>query len=276
MTTTSTIRNSFEAAALSYDRRDGIQPAVVQRLLEWLPETLADSAPILEIGCGTGCLTERLRERYPQHPFCALDLSSAMVAAAQRRLAARFGETAGMVWHTADVQTFEPEGAFGLIASSSALHWVRPLPEALARLAGWLTPGGQLVFALMTEGTLAELHLTRQAVAPGKAAAGLTLPEGQAVVTAAQRAGLAVQAAAEREMQVRMPSARDLLRMLSAQGTAAGIYGSALNRTELARLIHEYDRTHAAPGGGVLVTWRVLYLKAVKQAGGAHSAIQEP
>lgn len=266
MTTTSVIRNSFDAAARSYDRRDGIQPEVARRLLEWLPETLADAARILEVGCGTGCLTALLRERYPRSPLGALDLSPAMVAAARRRLAARFAESAGVDWHAADLRAFEPEAAVGLIASSSALHWVWPLPEALERLAGWLAPGGQLVCALMTAGTLAELQAARRAVAPGKAAPDLTLPEGRAVVAATRRAGLVVQAAAEREMQARMRSSLDLLRLLRDQGVAAGVYGaaSALNRTELARLTHEYDRTHAAPGGGVRVTWRVLFLRAVK------------
>jgi malonyl-CoA O-methyltransferase len=267
MTFPSTIRNSFDAAAGSYDQRDGVQPEVVRRLAELLPEKLADSGRILEVGCGTGALTEVLRARYPQAHLAALDLAPAMLAAAQRRLAARFGAgSANVQWHVADVRAFEPSESFDLIASSSALHWVRPLPEVFTRLAGWLAPGGQLACALMTEGTLAELREVRRLVAPHKSETLHELPDGQAVASAAYGAGLQVVQASEREVRVRMRSALDLMRMLAAQGTAAGFYGadSALNRTEMARLLHAYDQTHAAPGGGVAVTWRVLYLKAVK------------
>lgn len=317
MTTASTIKRSFDAAAGSYDQRDGVQPEVVRRLAELLPESLGtiecereheqtlrkDGRParILEVGCGTGTLTQVLRTRYPQAHLTALDLAPAMIAAAQRRLngsaegGVRSAEypnaergtrnaeggtgvppvnhgqdgraTSGVTeWHAADVRVFEPAEKFDLIASSSALHWVRPLPEVMTRLADWLAPGGQLVCALMTAGTLAELREVRKLVAPHKSEMVHELPDGQAVASAVHRAGLQVLVASEREIQVRMRSALDLMRMLAAQGTAAGFYGaeSALNRTEMARLLHAYDQTHAVPGGGVAVTWRVLYLKAVK------------
>ncbi len=288
MTNLSTIRNSFDAAARSYDQRDGVQPEVVRRLSELLPEKLTPiegeherernpqeggcPARILEVGCGTGALTEVLCSCYPQAHLTALDLAPAMVAAARRRMEERFGaESANTVeWYAADVRAFEPAEPFELIASSSALHWVRPLPEVFTRLAGWLRPGGELVCALMTTGTLAELREVRRLVAPHKSEAAHELPDGQAAASAAFHAGLQVRQASEREVQVRMRSALDLMRMLAAQGTAAGFYGSgaALNRTELARLLHEYDRAHATPGGGVLATWRVLYLQAMKPCRG--------
>ncbi len=265
MTTTSAFQNNFNAAAGSYNICNGIQPDVARRLAEWMPVSLTDSANILEIGCGTGYLTELLWERYPRNPMWVTDLALAMVAAARHRVEARYGTRAATIWQAVDVRTFEPEVKFGLIASSLALHWIRPLPETLQRLAGLLVPGGQLVCSLMTKGTLAELHEMRRAVAPGKTAMVVALPDVKAVVSALHEAGLSVQALADRKTQTQMASAAELLRMLGAQGIAAGFYGSdsVLNRTELLRLMREYDRAYTTPGGGVCVTWHMLYLVAI-------------
>lgn len=261
----SAIRNSFQTAARFYDRSDGIQPDAARRLAAWLPARLSDSAKIMEIGCGTGCFTELLREMYPRNPLWAMDMAPAMVAEARRKVESRQGTKAETFWLSEDARSFEPEIKFDLIASNSVLHWLRPLPETVRRLAGWLSSGGQMVCSLMTEGTLLELHEARRAVAPVKAGARHTLPERQAVLAAVRNAGLAVEAE-EMEVKVRMSSSEELLRMLGGQGIAAGFYDSSalLNRTELVQLMREYDNAYAVPGGGVSVTWRILCFRAMK------------
>ncbi|MGD0282901.1 MAG: methyltransferase domain-containing protein [Dissulfurispiraceae bacterium] len=266
ISSTRTIRNSFNQAAQSYDRCDGVQRDVARQLAELFPARLTDSAKILEIGCGTGNLTELLRERYPRNPLWVMDLAPAMVDSAQRRVEARYGTGTETAWQAVDIRMFQPEVEFDLVASSSVLHWVKQLPETIRQLAGWIAPGGQMVCSVMTEGTLAELHEARRAVAPGKMAARHRLPQGKAVVSALLEAGLVVQAVVEQKIQERMASSLALFQMLGGLGVAAGFYGSdmALNRTELERLMRKYDREYMAPGGGVTVTWCVQYLSSIK------------
>ncbi|MFA4944152.1 MAG: methyltransferase domain-containing protein [Lentisphaeria bacterium] len=250
------IQHSFSAAAASYDHPAGIQPRVAQRLLaEFLPgpAALPASGRILEVGCGTGTLTCELRNRHPGRGILALDLAPGMVARARQR----HGDLPGIEFLAADIRAFAPAERFALIASSSALHWIRPLPELFRHLAALLAPGGFLGFAMMTAGTLAELRAARQRVAPHKPAAG-SLPRADAALAALRAAGFALQAQAVERHTQPCASGRDLLRGLRAQGIAAGFYGSgaSLTRGELARLVHDFDRHHTA------ITWEVLYVLA--------------
>ncbi len=57
------------------------------------------------IGCGTGNLTELLRERYPRNPLWVTDLAPAMVDSAQRRVEARYGTGPETSWQAVDIRT---------------------------------------------------------------------------------------------------------------------------------------------------------------------------
>ena len=79
-----TVGKRFDAAAATYDKHSAIQWSVARRLL-WEIEKGPAPKRILEIGCGTGLLTEQLRERFPAAEVHALDISAAMVARARER-----------------------------------------------------------------------------------------------------------------------------------------------------------------------------------------------
>ncbi|MCX6998626.1 MAG: methyltransferase domain-containing protein [Kiritimatiellaeota bacterium] len=250
----------FDHAAATYDRHTAIQWSVARRLL-W--EIEKDPAPrrILEIGCGTGLLTEQLRERFPGALVHALDLSPAMVAVARQRW-----RGAGRVrWHVADVRRFQPAGQFDLIVSNCALHWVVPLIPALRRIGRWLAPGGCFHAAIMLRGTLTELHNARRRVAPDKAPLR-NLPTFAAVCADVRAAGFA-QVVARRYKAVKSyPSAEALLRMLHEQGLTGGAIagsGRLLTRGELQRLRADYDRRFQAKKG-VKATYRVAHVCARK------------
>ena len=250
----------FDHAAATYDRHTAIQWSVARRLL-W--EIEKDPAPrrILEIGCGTGLLTEQLRERFPGAQVHALDLSPAMVAVARRRW-----RGAGRVrWHVGDVRRFQPAGKFDLIVSNCALHWVVPLIPALRRIARWLAPGGRFHAAIMLRGTLTELHNTRRRVAPDKTPLR-TLPTFAAICSNVRAAGFARVVARRYKAVKSYPSADALLHILHEQGLTGGAIagrGRPLTRGELQRLRAEYDQRFQTPKG-VKATYRVAYLCARK------------
>lgn len=239
----------FDRAAPTYDS-GGVQPAVAARLVAMLPD-LAPGAVVLDAGCGTGNLAARLRTRYPDAALWAVDGSPSMLAEAAARLAA-----AGVRLQAADLWHWEPPCAFDLLASSCVLHWLNPLSAALARLAGWLAPGGRLAGAVMVDGTLGELHGLRAQLGAG----GRRLPRAGEVHTALGEAGLQLHSGELQEWTQRAESAAALLRELADQGVTAG--WPPLNRRQLADLMVRYDNEHALPDGGVAVTWRVLYFIA--------------
>lgn len=98
---------------------------------------LGPGAAVLEIGCGTGQLTERLA--CSGFRLTAIDIGASMIAAARRRL------TGAEV--SFQVTSFEHldavDAAFDLVISSAAFHWIDP-EVAFTKSARLLRPGGWL------------------------------------------------------------------------------------------------------------------------------------
>ena len=252
------VARHFSRAAQTYERGASLHRHVAARLLETLPDPGAIGAGrILEVGCGTGVLTEPLRRRYPAASLCVLDLAEGMVASVRER----WGQDPRMEFVVADIREFSSPRPFDLIVSSSALHWATPLDRTFANLKRLLSVEGQCCVALMIDGTLGELHALRRRVAPGKIPVS-RLPTGKAVLAAAQAAGLTVMNNEEEYIQTRYHSADDFLSTIHAQGLTGGAVSQAsvaLSRIELMRLRREYDVAFRAHGDGVYASFVVQY-----------------
>jgi len=143
------------AAAQDYDRHARVQHEVAVGLAQRIAALpLPPDARVLEIGCGTGFLTGELVRREVSGALLVTDLAPAMI----QRCRARLGDEVGRAFRVLDGERGErpAEAPFDLIASSLAFQWFENLPAALARLAGWLAPGGTLAFTTLAEGTFAE------------------------------------------------------------------------------------------------------------------------
>ena len=135
-------RQLFDGVAERYDDSRRSYP---KEFIDSLVATanLRSGSAVLEVGCGTGQLTEQLAAY--GFDLTAIDIGPSMVAVARRRLA---GTAAS--FHVVSFEAFEAEeGSFDLIISATAWHWVDPevRPDKAARL---LRPGGWL--ALLSTG----------------------------------------------------------------------------------------------------------------------------
>lgn len=120
---------------------------------------------VLDAGCGTGRVTERLAERLPTGQVVALDASPAMIAEARRRLA-RFGDRVRYL--VADlgrpIPLAQPVDA---VLSTATFHWV-PDHDALFRnLAAVLRPGGRLVAQCGGTGNIASVQAALATIGDG-------------------------------------------------------------------------------------------------------------
>ena len=137
----------------TYDRVADPMTRWGEAVLERLP--LAGDERVLDAGCGSGRVTERLAERLPDGQVVALDGSPAMVDAARQRLA-RFGDRVEYV--VADLGTPLPIDPVDAILSTATFHWV-PDHDALFRnLAAVLRSGGRLVAQCGGVGNIASIQ----------------------------------------------------------------------------------------------------------------------
>jgi len=121
----------------TYDRSSEPQQAWAAEVLKRL-EPLAPDATVLDVGCGTGRVTEALVALVPAGRVLALDASEDMVALARRRLGDR-----AEVW-CQDVLELDIDTPVDVIVSTATLHWVTDHDRLWPRLARALRPGGRL------------------------------------------------------------------------------------------------------------------------------------
>lgn len=157
------IRRNFARRAASYDRHAATQRFMAQGLMARTGDLCPRAARILEIGCGTGYLTQLLRQAHAQARLVALDLDVALVAMARRRL----GPDPGVAWLVADGESLGPgRGCFDLIISNAAFQWFTNPGATLTACFKSLSPGGVLAFSTLGPRTFQELGASlRQAAA---------------------------------------------------------------------------------------------------------------
>jgi len=144
--------------ARTYDRTSATQQAWASDVLARLHGIAAD-ATVLDVGCGTGLVTEGLLALVPLGRVLAIDQSSDMVALARTRLGDR-----ALIW-CQDVLELELEEPVDAVISTATLHWVPDHDRLWSRLASALGPGGVLEVQCGGEGNINRVREVIDAVA---------------------------------------------------------------------------------------------------------------
>lgn len=104
-----------------------------------LPE---ESTTVLELGCGTGILTARIRTAHPAATVTCIDRSSAMLAVARRKPGLK-----GVSFIESDFRDTWPAGPYDAVISTFCLFALEPddLQATITRAYQVLRPGGVFV-----------------------------------------------------------------------------------------------------------------------------------
>jgi trans-aconitate 2-methyltransferase len=100
---------------------------------------------VIDLGCGTGELTGQLKERLPESDVLGVDSSEEMLRRAREQ------KHDGLKFKQASIE--EIEGAWDLVFSHAAIHWVENHHALIPRLLALVRRGGQLAVQLPSNHT---------------------------------------------------------------------------------------------------------------------------
>jgi len=148
-------RRSFGRAAAAYDDVAVLQQAIGRQMLERLDTVRIDPRVVLDIGCGTGEITEALLQRYPKAQIVALDFAMPMLERARRR--GRWLRRPRCLCADLDHLPLADQSV-DLVFANAALQWSTRPAETFAGIGRVLRPGGLVIFSSFGPDTLRELR----------------------------------------------------------------------------------------------------------------------
>ncbi|MGD8569699.1 MAG: malonyl-ACP O-methyltransferase BioC [Gammaproteobacteria bacterium] len=153
-------RQSFNQAAGTYDSVAVLQREVGQRMLERLDIVRLEPNVIVDIGCGTGDMTQALAKRYKQARIVALDFAEHMLTQARGKQGFTrrwLGKPFHYVCGDAERLPLADDSA-DFIFSNLTLQWCNDLDTTFTEFNRILRPGGLLMFSTLGPDTLKELR----------------------------------------------------------------------------------------------------------------------
>jgi malonyl-CoA O-methyltransferase len=146
------IAASFSKVANSYDNFAFIEQEIGNRLLQRLEYINIKPQYILDLGCGSGYLSNRLQQLFPNATIIGLDLSFEMVKFASLN--------SKLKYCCADAESLPfSDQKFDLIFSSCCIPFIKDLESLYTELQRVLTIDGLLLFTTFGPDTLKELSL---------------------------------------------------------------------------------------------------------------------
>lgn len=251
------VAESFTRASDSYHEKAEIQKKVAQglvaSLLPW--KQIIPDGPILEVGCGTGFLTELLLREFPERDIIATDVSEGMLNYTRDRFE---GHTNLSVRKLNADKPAEEEPEYSLVISNFAAQWFNDTALGLENISGLLKPGGLLLCSFPGNHSFEEWY--QCCLELGLPFTANSLPNVEEVVIKLSTGPLQIDYY-ENDLYQEFPNAIDFFRHLKDLGASISISGKKLNSKQLRLLINHWNNKVNGP---VKIKWHVVYLAAKK------------
>lgn len=235
------IKRSFGQASKRYDYAAQLQKRCAYQLLKELDLILPHlpSGDVIEIGCGTGFLTQGLVDRMGDRPLIITDLSEAMLTACQSQISLNRPST-HIQFEALDGELWQPiREKYSLIISSFAVQWFQQLEAALERWISALKPGGAILISFPTCHSFPEWKAACQQL--GLPFTANPLPDPGAIAQAVAHSPVQIHYWQE-SIGVPFKSSLDFFRNLKQIGAGTSIFQKQLSVLEFKQLINTLDR----------------------------------
>jgi len=242
-----TIAKSFSSIACTYDRWARPHSRMAQKLLSLLPDS-ADT--ILELGCGTGILTELLCAKYPAAHITAIDIAPKMVEQCKKRCRHK-----NLSVELAVAEEFTAKHATDLIVSSNSFHWFYDKQAVARNIRCSLAPGGRFALAISVKGFFQELYTIYESITGGPPIHLWDELECEKIFTALK---LPMEKTTFESFQMEEIDPWNVLRSIKGTGTAPKGLSRPLSPREVKELVRAYNCRYKSQNG-VSVTYNTFY-----------------
>lgn len=152
------IADNFGRSAITYHRQADLQWQCAQSLLELIGDYSAHlpSGTILEIGCGTGFITQGLVQRFQQRPLKITDLSVDMLEFCRSQLHISEAQQPWIQFEQLDGEQVPSTENYAAIISGFAFQWFKDPVHSLHQFMDRLQPGGYLFLSFPTADSFPE------------------------------------------------------------------------------------------------------------------------
>ncbi|MGQ3892399.1 malonyl-ACP O-methyltransferase BioC [Legionella sp. CNM-4043-24] len=149
------ICNAFNRHAFEYEQAAKVQNEIGERLFERLDYLKINPRYVLDLGCGTGVLSRRLKAKYPDACLVSLDLAYAMLKQTGKKQ--RLWRKWPLV--NADMNQLPfSDAVFDLVFANQVIHWSEPLSRVIQELNRVMKAQGCLMFSTLGPDTFLELR----------------------------------------------------------------------------------------------------------------------
>jgi len=165
------LKRRFSRHAKTYDQYAVVQKFMGDHLINQVKHLKVTR--ILEVGSGTGYVTQKLIKTFPKAEITAVDIAEGMIKVAKARV-----NNDQVNFLCGDIEDLQFEGAYDLIISNATFQWFNHLEGTLSKLNALLSSKGVVCFSTFGEKTFHELHETYKAIQPDN-----SLRPGQSFLT---------------------------------------------------------------------------------------------
>lgn len=154
--TKDSIQKSFSRASATYENSACVQNTMAHELIHALPEKNFDK--VLEIGCGTGQLSELILKNLKLSFLELNDLSSDMLSLCKDKFKDTDAfQNCKLTFFQADADSLELTKNYSLIISNACFQWLKDLENDLLNYSDHLEKDGILAFTIFAKDNFYEL-----------------------------------------------------------------------------------------------------------------------
>ena len=244
----SLVRRRFSAASASYDAEAEAQRQIASHLWALAAPHIPSGATVLEIGAGTGLLTQHILSAQPG----SLTVNDLYISPQVQALKQQ--QPCVLLCREGDAETLDFCGPYDAICSASTVQWFADVKGFLGRCARYLPKGGLLAFSSFLPGNLHEVaELT---------GVGLNYPDAAALQSYLEN-DFELVAMEQGEIMLDFASPHDVLLHLRHTGVT-GIRSVGWNKRRYLEFVDGYISRYST-GPGVRLTYRPVYVVALSK-----------